>query len=180
VARVVDAILDASARADRARRLSRQRHDDDRSRVHGAQVLRAAARPGLFSPQKAPNMRYIKSAFDAAGTTEFYRTTCRIDSYREGLIILFTAEQPVFRVAAARKAWAMAAVAAAGKTIRDFGGSLFGVDYVGLTDSEQARGGKVARLPASFAEELQASVHDGKVDAIVAMENLDRQLRLEW
>jgi hypothetical protein len=35
------------------------------------------------------------------------RTTCRIISYRRGMMILFTAEQPVFRVPAARKAWAI-------------------------------------------------------------------------
>ena len=125
------------------------------------------------------NLRYIDAVSDAAGTTEYYRTTCRIHSYRKGLIIVFTAKLPVFRVPATRKAWAMAAVLTAGKTIRDLGGSLIGVDYVGLTDSEQAQSGKVARLPASFAEDLQASVHDGKVDAGVAMENLDRRLRLE-
>jgi hypothetical protein len=119
------------------------------------------------------NLRYIEALFDAT------RTTCRITSYRDGLIILFTAEQPVFRIPAARKAWAMVAVATAGKTIRDLGGNLIGVDYVGLTDSEQAKSGKVARLPASFAEELQAAVHDGRIDAGVAVENLDRRLRLE-
>jgi hypothetical protein len=119
------------------------------------------------------NLRYIEALFDAT------RTTCRITGYRHGSIIVFTAEQPVFRVPAARKVWAMAAVLTAGKTIRDLGGSLIGIDYVGLTDSEQAKSGKVARLPASFAEQLQAAIHDGKVDAAVALENLDRRLRLE-
>jgi hypothetical protein len=94
-------------------------------------------------------------------------------------MIVFTAEQPVFRVPAARKAWAMVVVATAGKTIRDLGGSLIGIDYVGLTDSEQAKSGKLARLPASYAEQLQAALHDGKIEAGVALENLDRRLRLE-
>ena len=52
-------------------------------------------------------------------------------------MIVFTAEHPVFRVPAARKAWAIVAVLAAGKTIRDKRGSLIGIDYGGLTDSEQ-------------------------------------------
>jgi hypothetical protein len=79
-------------------------------------------------------------------------------------MILFTAEQPVFRIPAARKAWAMVAVLTAGKTIGELRGNLIGVDYVGLTDSEQAKSGKVARLSASFAEQRQAAVHDDKVD----------------
>ena len=89
------------------------------------------------------NLRYIEKLFDAT------RTTCRITSYRQGLIILFTAEKPVFRVPAGRKAWAMVAVVTAGKTIRDLGGSILGIDYVGLTDSEQAKSGKVVRFPVS-------------------------------
>ena len=124
------------------------------------------------------NLRYIQAIFDVTGF-DVTRTTCRITSYRKGLMILFTAERPVFRVPATRKAWAMTAVLAAGKTIRDLGGSLIGVDYVGLTDTEQTQSGKIARLPASFAEQLQAAVHDGKIDALVALENLDRRLRLE-
>lgn len=119
------------------------------------------------------NLRYIEELFDAT------RTTCRITSYRQGLIMLFTAEKPVFRVPAGRKAWAMVAVLTAGKTIRDLGGSILGIDYVGLTDSEQAKSGKVVRFPASFAEQLQAAVHDGKIDGAVAIEDLDRRLRLE-
>jgi hypothetical protein len=35
---------------------------------------------------------------------------------------------------------------AAGYTIRDKGGSLFGVDYIGLGDTD----GKMVRLPACF------------------------------
>jgi hypothetical protein len=119
------------------------------------------------------NLRYIEPMFNAT------RTTCRITGYRHGLIILFTAEQPVFRIPAARKAWAMVVVLTAGKTIRDLGGNLIGIDYIGLTDSEQAKSSKVARLPASFAEQLQAAVHDGKVDVPVAVEDLDRRLHLE-
>jgi hypothetical protein len=122
------------------------------------------------------NLRYIEAISEGTGFN-VTRTTCRIASYRKGLMILFTAEQPVFRVPATRKAWAMIAVLSAGKTIRDLGGSLIGVDYVGLTDSEQAQSGKIVRLPASFAEQLQAAVHDGKVDALVALENLDRRLQ---
>jgi hypothetical protein len=107
------------------------------------------------------------------------RTTCRIIGYRHSSMILFTAERPVFSVPAARKAWGAAVVLTAGKTIRDLGGYLIGVDYVGLTDSEQAKSGKVARLPASFAERLQAAIHDGKVDAIAAVNDLDRRLQLK-
>jgi hypothetical protein len=119
------------------------------------------------------NLRYIEALFDAT------RTTCRTTGYLHGSMIVFTAEQPVFRVPAARKAWVMAAVLTAGKTIRDLGGSLIGIDYVGLTDSERAKSGKVARLPASFADHLQAAVHDGKIDAAVAVEDLDPRLRFE-
>ena len=43
------------------------------------------------------NLRYIEELFDAT------RTTCRITSYRQGLIILFTAEKPVFRIPAGRR-----------------------------------------------------------------------------
>src|SRR5262249_21084774 len=92
-------------------------------------------------------------------------------------IILFTAEVPVFQVASVRKAWATAVVIAAGKTIRDRGGFLLGIDYVGLTDSELVKSGKIVRFPASFAERLQAAIHDGKID--VAIEDLDKRLRLE-
>jgi hypothetical protein len=35
------------------------------------------------------------------------------------------------------------------------------------------------RFPASFAEQLQAAVHDGKIDGAVAIEDLDKRLRLE-
>ena len=119
------------------------------------------------------NLRYIEALFDAT------RTTCRITSYRDGLMIVFTAEQPVFRIPAARKAWGMVAVLAAGKTIRDMGGNLIGIDYVGLTDAEQTESGKIARLPASFAEQLQDEVHDGKIDSSAAVEKLEKRLRLE-
>jgi hypothetical protein len=47
------------------------------------------------------------------------------------------------------------------------------LDDVGLTDSEHAQSGEVARLSASFAENLQTAVHDGKADAAVIMENLE-------
>lgn len=124
------------------------------------------------------NLRYIDSAFDAANVGGAYgRTTCRIVSYRESSMILFTAEKPVFRIPAARKAWALIAVATAGKTIRDLGGELIGIDYVGLTDSEQAKGNKVALLPASYAEKLQAALHDGKVEVADALEDLDSRLQ---
>jgi hypothetical protein len=103
----------------------------------------------------------------------------RITGYRDGLMILFTAEQPVFRIPAARKAWVMIAVLTAGKTIRDMGGNLIGIDYVGLTDAEQTKSSKFARLPASFAEQFQAADHDGKIDGTVGVENLDKRLRLE-
>jgi hypothetical protein len=117
------------------------------------------------------NLHYIEALFDAV------HTTCRIVGYRHSLMILFTAEGPVFSVPAARKAWAAAVVITAGKTIRDMGGYLIGLDYVGLTDSEQAKSGKVARFSASFAEQLQAAIHDGKVDAIAAVDDLDRRLQ---
>jgi hypothetical protein len=116
------------------------------------------------------NLRYIEAMFDAT------RTTCRITGYLHSLMILFIAEQPVFSVPATRKAWVAAVVLTAGKTIRDLGGYLIGVDYVGLTDRELTKSGRVARLRASFAEQLQAAVHDGKVDAIVAVGDLDRRL----
>ncbi len=138
---------------------------------HGAD--RAATVQKAFDAFCALNLRYIEALFDAT------RTTCRIASYRQGSMILFIAEQPVFRIPAARKAWGMATVLTAGKTIRDLGGSLIGIDYVGLTDSEQAKRGKVWRFPASFAEHLQAEVHDGNVNTDVAVEDLDRRLRLK-
>ena len=132
-----------------------------------------------FAAQKALdafcalNVRYIELLFDAT------RTSCHIVRYREGLMVVLTAEQPVFRNASARRAWAIVTVSAAGKTIRDQGGSLLGIDYVGLTDSEEARAGKLVRLPASYAEKIQAEIHDGKIDVATAVENLDSQLRLE-
>jgi hypothetical protein len=73
----------------------------------------------------------------------------------------------------------MIAVLTAGKTIRDMGGNLIGIDYVGLTDAEQTKTSKFARLPASFADQFQAGVHDGQIDGTVAVENLDKRLRLE-
>src|SRR6266446_1694081 len=42
------------ARRDRARRLSRQRHDDDRRRAHRPALLRAGARPGLCRHRNSP------------------------------------------------------------------------------------------------------------------------------
>ena len=116
------------------------------------------------------NLRYVEAMFDAVPTT------CRVVAYHKSAMILFMAEGPVFSVPAARKAWAAAVALSAGKTIRDLGGSLIGVDYVGLTDSEQVKVGKIARFPASFAEHLQAAIHDGKVDALVAVGNLDKRL----
>jgi len=142
------------------------------TRVGYADDARAAAQKALDAFCSL-NLRYIETIFDAT------RTTCRIVTYRQGLIIVFTAEKPVFRVPAARKAWAIVAVSAAGKTIRDMGGSLFGIDYVGLTDSEQEQLGKAARLPASFAEELQAGLYNGTEDANAAVERLDKRLHLE-
>ena len=138
-----------------------------------------AATEKMFDAFCNMNLRYIESAFDAANVASAYgRTTCRIVSYRQSLMILFTAEPPVFRIPAARKAWGLIAVSTAGLNIRDHGGFLFGVDYVGLTDSEQAKNHKAAPLPASYAEQLQAAVHDEKVEVADAMEDLDRRLHL--
>jgi hypothetical protein len=146
-------------------------------RSHGADSSAAAQR--ALDAFCEMNLSLADAMFDAASARKEYRTTCRITSYREGLLILFTADQPIFRVPAARKSWALAMVLTAGWTIRDRGGMLIGVDYIGLTDSEQIQSGKIARLPASYAEHLQSAVHDGKIDVAVAMDNLDRRLRLE-
>jgi hypothetical protein len=105
---------------------------------------------------------------------EKVRTTCRIDAYgKKGLIMTFTAGLPVFRIPATRKSWAGIVMIAAGYTIRDKGGSLFGVDYIGLGDSD----GKMVRLPASYAEDMQAAIHDGKIDAVAALEQLDKRMQ---
>ena len=105
---------------------------------------------------------------------EKVRTMCRIDAYgKKGLIMTFTAGLPVFRIPATRKSWAGIVMIAAGYTIRDKGGSLFGVDYIGLGDSD----GKMVRLPASYAENMQAAIHDGKIDAVAALEQLDKRMQ---
>ncbi len=122
------------------------------------------------------NLRTMSSLAAGLKFDEFEeaRTTCRITAYgKKGLIMVFTASLPVFRIPAVRKSWAIIVVITAGKTIRDQGGSLFGVDYIGLGDSD----GKIVRLPASYAEKFQADIHDGKLDPIVALDKLDKRLQ---
>jgi hypothetical protein len=128
------------------------------------------------------NLRHMDAELTemAPRSEAVYKTTCRITGYRKGLIIIFTAEKPIFRVPSVRKPWALFVTMVAAVTIRDYGGSLLGVDYIGLTDIELDRDSKVAPpISAAFAEKLQRAVHDGKLDAAVAMEDLDRHLRLE-
>lgn len=105
------------------------------------------------------------------------RTRCVVGADHKRVVLMFAADQPVFAVAAARRAWAMVVVLAAGKAIRE--SADLRVEDLGLTDSALLERRKMAHIAASFASQLQADVYAGRRSGAAAIDEIDARLRLE-